>query len=78
MFWKGKVVVRTSRLITSWNPCERISESPPLGRVNTIFRQKEKTWVLRVPTHCLPVWLGRAILIVELSARSNYGTFVVD
>ena len=27
--------------------------------------------------HCLPVWLGRAILTVELSASSNYGTFVV-
>ena len=28
--------------------------------------------------HRLPVWLGRAISIVELSAGSNYGTFVVE
>ena len=28
--------------------------------------------------HCLPMWLGRAILIVKLSASSNYGTFVVE
>ena len=28
--------------------------------------------------HRLPMWLGRAILIVELSACSNYGTFVVE
>ena len=27
--------------------------------------------------HRLPVWLGRAISTVELSAGSNYGTFVV-
>ena len=24
--------------------------NPSLGRVNNIFRRKEKTWVLRVPT----------------------------
>ena len=28
--------------------------------------------------HRLPVWLGRAISTVELSAGSNYGTFVVE
>ena len=28
--------------------------------------------------HCFPVWLGRAILTMELSAGSNYGTFVVE
>ena len=28
--------------------------------------------------HCLLVWLGHAILIVELSAGSNYGSFVVE
>ena len=28
--------------------------------------------------HCLPVWLGRVISIVELSTGSNYGTFVVE
>ena len=24
--------------------------NPPLGHVNAIFRRKEKTWVVRVPT----------------------------
>ena len=28
--------------------------------------------------HRLPVWLGCAILTVELTARTNYGTFVVE
>ena len=28
--------------------------------------------------HCVPVWFGCAILLVELSAGSNYGTFIVD
>ena len=28
--------------------------------------------------HCLPVWLGRASLTVDLSHGSNYGTFVVQ
>ena len=28
--------------------------------------------------YCLPMWLGCTILIVELSAGSNYGTFVVE
>ena len=28
--------------------------------------------------HCLPVWLGHAILTVELTAGASYGTFVVE
>ena len=28
--------------------------------------------------HRLPVWLGRAISTVELTAGTNYGTFVVE
>ena len=28
--------------------------------------------------HCLPMWLGRKMLTIELSAGANYGTFVVE
>ena len=28
--------------------------------------------------HCFPMWLGHAISTLELSASSNYGTFVVE
>ena len=28
--------------------------------------------------HRLPVWLGRAILAIELSTSTNYGAFVVE
>ena len=57
--------------------------SPLLGRFNTIFRQKEKTWVFRVPTkspkieqHQIRFYIGSVLCIenfgVSLKSEKSF------
>ena len=73
MMFLSTPLLRMIRSLTHIAVLQKCGQSPAL-----ILLLKDFVLYRLYDKYRLPVWLGCAISIVELSTSSNYGTFVVE